>query len=102
MWEIVGTSVALLLAVYGVADLVLHLCWRLLFVGRPELITLKVKAGEDAEYHIRRLAMWARLSPRGAFVPAVELTEDNVSLKQLCERLGLICEITLQAPHGTL
>lgn len=96
MWNVIGAVIGLLLAVYGAADLVMRLCWRLVFAGEEESLVLSV-AGENAEYRIRRLAMWVHFCPHGVFVPTVVLAEENESLKRLCERLGLICKITLQA-----
>ena len=101
-WEIVAATVALLLAVYGAADLVARVCWRLVFAGERESLILTVAAGRDAEYRIRRLAAWVRLCPNGGFTPTVVLTEENESLMRLCEQLGLICKIALQEETDTL
>ncbi len=102
MWEIIAATIALLLAVYGAADLVARLCWRLVFAGKRETLILTVSAGDDAEFRIRRLATWARLCPNGGFTPTVVLTEENEPLKQLCERLGLICKTALQESNSAL
>lgn len=96
MWESIAAVIALLLAVYGAADLVSRLCWRLVFAGERSALTLTVSADEDAEYRIRRLAAWTRLCPNGGFTPTVVLTEENESLIRLCAGLGLICKTALQ------
>ena len=102
MWELLAAVVALLLAVYGAADMMMRLCWRLIFAGECESLVLTVSPGREAEYRIRRLAAWARLCPNSGFVPMVVLTEDNEPLIRLCEQLGLVCKIALQPPNDTL
>lgn len=88
MWETVGAVIGLLLALYGAADLILRLCWRLVFAGKQEPLTLSV-TGDDAEYRIRRFAAWLRLRPTGGFSPTVILPDENAVLRQVCEELGL-------------
>jgi len=101
MWETIGAVIGLLLALYGAADLLMRLCWRVVFAGETDAVTLSV-AGEDAEYRIRRLAAWMRLCPNGGFTPIVVLTEENEPLIRLCTELGLICKTALQESQGAL
>lgn len=101
MWETIGAVIGLLLALYGAADLIARLCWRLVFAGESEPLTLSV-AGENAEYQIRRFAAWVRLRPAGGYLPTVVLTEENESLMQLCAALGLICKTALQEGEHAL
>lgn len=91
MGEIIAATVALLLAVYGLADLVVRVCWRLVFTGEREPLVLTVIAGDNAEYRIRRLAVWARLCPHKGFAPTVRLTQDSPVLEDLCRELGIPC-----------
>lgn len=102
MWEMIASVIALLLAVYGAADLVSRVCWRFIFAGKREQLTFTVSAEEDAEYRLRRLAAWARLCPNGGFTPIVVLAEENEPLIRLCTELGLICKTALQEPDGAL
>ena len=95
MGEMIAATIGLLLAVYGVADLIARLCWCVVFTGDRPPLTFSVTVGEDAEYRIRRFATWVRLCP-GGFTPTVVLNEPNQALLQLCQRLGLICETSLQ------
>lgn len=92
MWETIGAVIGLLLALYGAAELIARLCWRLVFAGEAEPLILSVAAGEDAEYRIRRLAAWMRLHPTG-YTPSVALSEENAALRRLCEELGLVCTV---------
>lgn len=107
MWESIGAVIGLLLALYGAADLIMRLCWRLVFAGEAQRLTLSA-AGEDAEYRIRRFAMWMRLRPAGGFTPTVVLPDENEQLQRLCEELGVqVCtakdlETALQQPDNTL
>ncbi len=107
MWETIGAVIGLLLALYGAADLIMRLCWRLVFAGKAESLIVSA-AGEDAEYRIRRFAMWMRLRPAGVFTPTVLLREDDTALRRLCEELGLrVCtakdlQTALQAPNSAL
>ncbi len=102
MWEIIASVIALLLAVYGAADLVVRICWRFIFAGEREPLSFTVFSGDDAEYRIRRLAAWSRLCPNGGFTPIVILTEENEPLIRLCKEMGLICKTALQEPEDTL
>ncbi len=88
MWESIGAVIGLLLALYGAADLVMRLCWRLVFAGEVQPLILSV-SGEDAEYCIRRFAMWMRLRPAGGVTPTVLLRDEDAALRRLCEELGL-------------
>lgn len=93
MWESIGAVIGLLLALYGAADLIARLCWRLVFAGEAPPLTLSA-AGEDAEYRIRRFAAWMRLRPAGGFTPTVVLPDENEQLQRLCEELGLqVCTV---------
>ena len=89
MWEMIGVVIALLLALYGVADLIARLCWWLVFVGEAESLILSISAGEGAEYRIRRLAAWTKLCPCGGFTPTVRLDAESEELQRLCEDVGL-------------
>lgn len=89
MWEMIAAVVGLLLAVYGTADLVARIVWRMVFGARTEPVTVSVAVGEDAEYRIRRFAAWIRLCPNGGFDPTVLLSEENEPLQRLCDNLGL-------------
>ncbi len=88
MWETIGAVIGLLLALYGAADLLMRLCWRVVFAGETDAVTLSV-AGENAEYRIRRFAAWVRLRPAGGFVPTVLLRKEDAVSERLCEELGL-------------
>ena len=82
----------LLLALYGAADLIARLCWRLVFAGEGESLVLSVSTGEDAEYRIRRFAAWLRVCPTG-FTPTVLLAEEDAELYLLCKDLGLAVDV---------
>ncbi len=101
MWETIGAVIGLLLALYGTADLIMRLCWRLVFAGTGEPLVLTVTE-KDAEYRIRRFAAWIRLCPAGGFTPTVVLPDENGRLQRLCEELGLAVSVktALQAPSG--
>lgn len=98
----IASVIALLLAVYGAADLVSRVCWRFIFAGKREPLNFTVSVDGDAEYRIRRLAAWARLCPNGGFTPIVVLTQENEPLIRLCTELGLICKTALQESQGAL
>ncbi len=89
MWDVIAAVIGLFLAVYGAADLVARLIWRLVFTGEREMLMLSA-ASEDAEYRIRRFAAWIRLHPSGGYTPIVLLGEEDAHLQRLCEELGLL------------
>ena len=90
MWEVIGTTLGLLLALYGAAELIWRLCFCLLLGGchRRDPILVPVEE-EEAEYRLRRLAVWYRLCPNRGFEPIVLLSEENNVLRALCEELHL-------------
>lgn len=94
MWESIGAVIGLLLALYGAAELLARLCWRLVFAGGTEPLILSVTAGEEAEYRIRRFAAWVHLCPAGGFAPSVRLDGESEELRRLCEDLGLTVYIS--------
>ena len=89
MWEQLAAALGLLLAVYGAAELILRICYRLLFFekGLPEVLVYHVSENPQAEYRLRRLAAWLCLCPTGVFL--VKVNTENPSLQKLCVQLRL-------------
>ncbi len=89
MWNTVAGVVGLLLAVYAAADLIVRICYRLLFTRRSErdVVVLHVQE-DDAEYRIRRLAMWRNLMPNSGYKWVVLLPDTMPELRKLCSELG--------------
>jgi len=86
MWNTIAGIVGLLLAVYGVADLIVRVCYRLLFASERDIVYMNVQ-GEDAEYRIRRLAMWRNLMPSSGYEWVILLPDDVPELQTLCAEL---------------
>ena len=93
--------IGLLLALYGVAELVLRLCWRFLFAGEDTPLVITVTVDDTAEYRLRRLAAWVHLCPKG-FTPHIVLSAPSHLLCRLCEELGFTVESPLQDTESTL
>ncbi len=88
MGTTIAAVVGLLLALYAAADLILRICYCVLF-GRTARGCLALHVREhEAEYQIRRLALWRYLVPHGGFDWAVVVPDDGAH-QTLCRELGL-------------
>ena len=89
MWEQLAAALGLLLAVYGAAELILRICYRLLFFekGESEVLVYHLPDNKQAEYRLRRLAVWLRLCPTGVFL--IKVNTQNPDHQKLCEQLRL-------------
>lgn len=86
--------IVLLLASYGMADLLSRAAYRLLFFERKTVCVLPLFKTEDAEFLIRQAAQEQNRSCRYEWV-AVDcgLAEERESIEQLCRKLGItFCE----------
>ena len=101
MWDWIVAMMGLLLALYGVAELIVRFCWRVLFAGEDAPLIFTVTVDDTAEYRLRRLAAWVRLCPKG-FTPRVVLSEPSPLLFRLCEELGFAVESPLQDTESAL
>lgn len=89
MGNMIAAVVGLLLALYGAADLIVRICYRVLFGRRTARGRLLLHArGKDAEYQIRRLAVWRYLVPDGGFDWVVVLSDTDSACQKLCDELG--------------
>lgn len=111
MGEIIAAVVGLILAFYGVVDLVGRLCCRILFSGGEKSETLTLWAeGNTAEYRVRRLSAWRWVLPPKSVELAV--VTDDPETARLCEEVSLahytkkewekLCETALQDENSTL
>lgn len=89
MAEDIAMVLVVLAALYGIADLIGRLAYRLLFGrrGKQYLLTPLVGGREDMEYRVRQLAAMRRFFPHNAIRSLVVDCGLNHEEQQLTQRL---------------
>ena len=95
MAEDIAMVIVIVAALYGVADLMGRLAYRILFAkgGRQYVVVPLTRGREDAEYAVRRLGATRHFFPHGTVYPLLvdwDLGEEEQQLTQrLCDELRL-------------
>jgi hypothetical protein len=92
MVEELAIVAVLVLALYGVADLIERLVFRLLFgKGEDQYLLVPVTESEEtAEYAVRRLTATCRFFPPcHRVVPLVVSDTPSMAIQNMCENIGV-------------